>query len=441
AAKNAEEKKWRLAYDGWNQATDPVQELGFWHEIVKGSTHPTLQSWQQTSAAWFYHLSKELREEAKRICLAVTEKHQNGAKLVESIQKFSAALATAPTADPGTGSNFSGPQALEYFGNLWIQQQRNAMRARGHAAILELLGSRGATKPVVAEHADFSTKIAPALAGLIQADAQRASAEDAPALYMQYLEQIPPLVTRGNTAGLVELFQPGLDQLAARSAELQAETQTYTASTADLLRWRRRTVAAYVRVHAESYPSLESVVNENCKERSEKSLLVREPSGQVRALLAKPIPELVEEAQATFMDKAVSVLDLRYRDNYVIGVTDVRSIAYVPTSAGVTQSARESLADDLFAASGFKPMSLAAAVAFYASETGDCSSAGGDIYHIGLSTVAARYTSQTEDDRGLVRLGAFRPQPMAWKTEDLTLMFALKPSWFAHEYYFIKLPQ
>jgi hypothetical protein len=438
----AEKTKWRAAYEALNTTTAAAQEMGFWNEIVNKRAHPTLLAWQKTADGWFYYVGAEFREEAKRLCMETIEKHQSDATLIEDINKYATALAAAPAADPGTGSSLSGPQAVQHFGNLWIEQQRKAMRARGMATILEFVGGGGAIQPIVAKHADFSQKIGPALAGVISADAQRASAAEATTLYLEYLDRLPPLIARGNVAALVDLFRTPLDQLAARSPELQSEIQTYRYCTEDLLRWRRRTTQAYVRTRLETYPGLETVIQANCKGPGEPALLQRVHTGQVRAWLSRPVPELIEYAREAFMDKPASLKDLRYTSSYAISVdAENRAVAYVPVTPDTTQSARASLADDLFATGVLKPLSIEAAVALYTAEAGDLAGTGGVVYHIGLTSIPSIYMSQTSDNRALVRLGPLREEKLPWRINDLMLMFAVKPSWVAHTHFFVPLTQ
>ncbi len=240
---------------------------------------------------------------------------------------------------------------------------------------------------------------------------------------------------------MISLFQPALDQLAARSPGFRAEIEAYRLATTDLLRWRRRTAAAHRRSQAETYPSLQSLLRANTKKRGTSALLTADRDGRTRALLIKPIPECMEEARADFMDKLVSVPALHFRKKYGLGIVGDRAVGYVSTSPALTRAAWESLAGDLFVSDELPPLNLVAAVALYTAKEGDLSAAGGAIYHIGLTSIPARYVAQTSDDRGLVRLGPLVAPPAAWQIQDLALMFAVRPSWLAHEYFFVELPE
>ncbi len=419
--------------------TFPIRVIHLWWYASRNKIHPTMVSWNQTRRVWISSLQAALTEQTKTAIAATIEKEKvNYEELLQQLEAAASQITASGQYElPGSGLS-AGPNVIEHFGQMWIEQQAKAYRWRGMVAIQSGLGESVKVEDVDKTVSDFSDKIGPALASIVDADAQRATPEQAFPLYDEYLQAFVPIVGRTSGIDLTVHLAPALDRLAAKNPDLNLEVAAYRACTEDLLRWRRLTVDAYVRANSTDYVSLKDAVLASVRDRD---FPVVRSGGVTVARNNIPVPVAVSELAKVFLNEKVSVnsLSATRQGKLAVSPQQSRSIAYVPINRDWFATGYESLSRDLFVTDDSPPITLEARLAIYHCQQGDVSHTAGDITNVGLIGWTTRLLTLDPRDPGMARLGPFSPEPVPIRNDDLTIMFMIRPAWVANGYTFISL--
>jgi putative ubiquitin-RnfH superfamily antitoxin RatB of RatAB toxin-antitoxin module len=430
-----EKKNYIDAFEAFNEVTAPVEAQGLWYEAVEGDKHSLLEKWQSTRKKYLFPAQRQAKELAAQSRLAVyTEFDIDPQSFIKQIAEAAETLKTAPQMQLSDGQMVSGPQALGHFLQVWIELQNKAVRANAYRQIARYSGdakppddARPPKTDTKTYYAAMCQEIIAKLAGLIEADAARASGDEATGLYAAYLDELPALLSRCTSPTALATFDGALKKLVAKSPPLKDRVEVYHALTDDLLRWRRRAADAYVRSKAADFPA--------------------PPVPGTLLRLRDTVPDMIAEASTKYFDKDVAVKDFVAVDS---GAANAKS-KYAVSEMFDRLVFSTTIPHDQFAAVGAEfraeafavavpPPTLAMRLALYRLETGDFQTAGGTVNFVGMIGVPACYLSLQSDNRGLIRLGSLQVAEDNVQNIDVMYQFMLEPKWMTDIYWYAPLP-
>jgi len=341
------------------------------------------------------------------------------------------------------GQSLAGPAVLSAFLADWQKAHHAALACRGLDWARSLKVSQLDLNALADKQAKFSAAAPQAVADLIAADAARASAADAPALYAEYLKALAPVVSLTGDDALRTTAGKALDALAAKSPQLAAEVGAYRRATDDLLLWRRRTAAAYARAQMAKFPPLHQVFAEAT---GASAAVPPSPSGTAAApaitwALTAPAPKLMQEAAPKLHDKSALAADITGVAEAKVVASRYGQRAYAtlvkPEELAAQVSALEA---DLLLAGTAAPLTLDAAAALASARRGDLKAAGGAITGAHMEPLVARFAAIPPAAATLVPLGALPPElPSGDPLLQILMRFEIQPAWVQQEYFFVTI--
>jgi hypothetical protein len=372
-------------------------------------------------------------------------------------QMLSAAQAlNTSTTVPWEGDSLTGPELVDRFGQKWQELQVMALRCRALDWAMQQRGTdmyemegdfegepvdrlRGPMK-------QFQGSVAQAVAQAIDADAARASAEDAAVLYVEYLKVLAPLVRQAER-GLADVVEPPLQKLASQGGNFAQEVVAYQAATDELLRWRRRVASGRAAARASAYPSLEKPFFEATRSKDEYRGLFPERDADPRTpALQASAPQVMPVAIERLMGQTVAAHDVVRvpgQSRTAIGRYRVRTYASVPIDLPL-ENELDALRYDLLAGDQAPPLSLAAMQSLLTAEGGDFVTVGGTIRGLHLESLITRFASLPTPAAVLLPLGVL-PREDTDEVEDydlrsqMLMRFDLQPQWVQHDHFFAEL--
>ena len=313
------------------------------------------------------------------------------------------------------------------------------------------VGSDGLSKP----HADslalgqeqhrFDAAVIAALVAIIEADAQSASPTDAEKLYPDHLREIAAMAALHGDPAIGDTLRPALEKLAAKSPKLSADVAAYRAATDDLLRWRRRTAAAYARMKDQDYPDLEKKFWQAAgPEGASFGLAPAKGDERLGAILVRAAPDVLSAAQGPLLKQKVSASGILGSRGQTAGLALSGPLGTTYARIALTDNqvaAAAALSADLLAGQ-LPPLTLEAALALEKAQRNDARRIGGEIAGLAINALTAKFTRLGDDDWGLVRLGPLpdRQSTLSQAKKLVLVACDLTPAWIEHDYYFIELP-
>ena len=441
--KLAAKKEYARAMDVFFTIAGPLEKQAIWWEVRNQRRHPSLVAWDTMVSQWSAILVRQWADEGKLACrIAIEGMNLDFGGLFARMQTAASAVAETGNANIEDGNSVSGPELLERFGREWIQVQSSVFQARSYIAISRFLGDTTNVSEIENAYDQFMTQAGPALAGIIRADASRAGPEEAALLYFSYLDKLPEVLSRCTGGEVSSLVSQALDGLANKSPTLQQDIAAYRDCTDDLLRWRRRTAESNLPSHRDDFPSLESVIT-SAPNSYGKIFLTDTQRPGLMAKFRTPVPATLGSLEADFLSKQVHVGDLLFTSPIRHAATRIqrRTVAFVPVQPSDLEAAAKNLASDLFAVEGAPAPSLRAQMALHGARNNDLLDVGGTIESIGVTGWFSRFTDLSPSDRGMVRLAPLDREPDGIRTDDIVVMFVVRPAWVRSEYFFVALPQ
>jgi hypothetical protein len=307
--------------------------------------------------------------------------------------------------------------------------------------------TQGATWPaadkMLQDHVQFDKQMVAALVGLIEADAEQAAEGEVRPRYVAYLPVVAELNTLSAEDGLQRAAEPALQKLAERSPALADEVAAYRAATDDLLRWRRRTAAAYAAARAPQFPPVgDKLVAVTRAEKSLRSLLPATAGRASVCGLSAPAPEVVKLLGASLVGQDVTappVLGTPTSQRLAGSQCDSRFYVRFPVQDALLGEL-QLLSAELLVSNAAPPLTLRAAAGIAMAQRGDLVAAGGRIESISLNGMLTQFAELPPlalviAPAGIPpdRLSAYDP------VAQVMLRFGLEPAWFQHEYFFVDL--
>ncbi|MGE0605793.1 MAG: hypothetical protein AB7O62_01615 [Pirellulales bacterium] len=367
--------------------------------------------------------------------------------LLKQVQEAQAAIRTAGVVQANDGQSLSGPAMIGQLADSWRNLQIAAIRCQGlDWAIGAAKGSAGLdASKLINEQTKFDKDMRAALAGIIAADAERATGSEAERLYVEYLQSIASVCAlSGSDRTLFDAAETALAQLAAKSTALNSDVASYRAATSDLLRWRSRTAQAYVRKHKSAYPLVEEAIWGAAGPNGANLGLGQRTGGEYKQgnSLAKASNQVLEMAGPPLLKAKVTAGDtLGTRNEAPWSLSSCNGISFtrLPSRLDVNGAITQ-LEADLLAGASLPPLSLEATLAIASARLGDFQAAGGEVTEIGLHAVVPRLTKLTDNAWGLIRLAPLWPiQPSTSMEKMCYLRCDLQPDWVQHRYFYLEL--
>ena len=372
---------------------------------------------------------------------------------VDAQMKTAAQALTQSAKVPWAEESLTGPELVDRFGQKWREIQVMSLRCQAldwamqfrASDMYEGEGDSSIDKrdAISGPMRQFTASVEQAIAQAIDADAQRASAEDAIRLYHEYLRVLAPLARQAERRGLASVVEPPLEKLASKSDAFAQEVAAYRAATDELLRWRRRVAAGRAAGQATSYPSVEKPFFEATRNEGEYRGLFPEKDADPRfPALQASAPQVMPVATERLMGQTVAVHDvirLPGQSRVAIARYRMRTYANVPTNLNVA-SELDALKYDLLVSDQAFPLTLAAMQSLTSAERGDFSAVGGTISGLHLESLITRFASLPEPAAVLMPLGVLPREDVEYRIHSQMLMrFDIQPHWAQHDHFFIAL--
>jgi hypothetical protein len=346
---------------------------------------------------------------------------------------------------PWNGKALTGPELIAHVISEWQLIHQRAMRRRA----LELIRRGGNTNAVGPaadlEEADlaFAGHLRTALADLVEADAARATAEQASQLYFDYVQAFSrPLLLVSDRAGLVAAVQPGLSQLAAKDQILDFEVRAYEESTSELLRWRRRVARAGATRLQATHPALILKFTEAARGGPDDPALLADSALSSSMALLGPAPNALKRLHSELIGKPCTTSD-------VVGLGGGKAIGrysgrvYTRLSFPVSprqQAEVAALRRDLLVTDESGALSLDAAAVLAGAEQDCYERVGGIVQEIYLEPLLTRFATLSDRSTGLTPPDAMPGEPLSSDLRSHVLARCdLVPRWLQHECFVVEL--
>ncbi len=447
--KLAQQGKWELAEKEFFELYEPLEAMAIWYDANE-LTQPLMPFGAAYKAIYDQMLTQRRAAAEKQLVDARKAALPDLAALIRQAQDAATTISASGRASLD-GQALTGPAALTLLGKKWQAAHLAALRARALAWALQHVTARGV--PDLATSEDSFNQAAQgmpaALAGLIDADAQRTPPAEVAALYAAYVEALVTLADLSAHGALATAAEPALARLADRSPEFAAQLASYRRATSDLLRWRRRVAQQGAdRAAKPNALPLEVRFLEAARASNEFPGIVsfglgttRNAHIQVSMPRAMPGLTTMVGTEVVIADGLAPALASaksqgRYQDRiYPVFAPPVAALApYVPL-----------LEFDLLVSPAAPAMTLEAALAIHRMKRGDVVAAGGKVTRLKLMGFipyfSAPVTEGAPPNLGPLRLGALPNEPVPPDpAEQLLAECEIKPAWVQHELMFVPVP-
>jgi len=391
-------------------------------------------------------------QKAREIVLPLAmqmRKDQIAGKLVDlrnqAAPDFMAILAEAKMAADGVRASgkatmgdksLSGPEAVAALGQKWLAAQVGAAKARALDYARGLTPGTPAMKDydsLLAAHQPWSAQMPAAITAIIEADASRASANDAPALYGAYLQSLAPLAVAGAGLDLEKGWEPSLAMLAAKSPMLAEDVAAYRRATSEMLRWRKLSAESRARTFAMEYVAAPGVVAPIVKaDAAFGGLLTPEQMTTDAARLRWCVPEVVKRAQVPLTGKKVVLADWMPAGGNP-AILECRPATRIYGRISLPPQIKEeidALKRDLQVTATLPPLTLAAAVALQEAERGAALQVGLEVADMALVSLIDRQAALTPAEAPFLTLGALPLEnPKLIEASDVYMRLEGTPRW------------
>lgn len=450
----------------WNDYSDKLNELLPF--LMPAEANPYIEPFSQiqghvvsTMGAHRFAVAKDLltkRRDAQR---------PNLAELTQQIDAAAKQLATAPQATI-EGNPLTGPDTFVYFVGRWQKLHAAAIRCQGLHWALEtqrpvmsgapadavaMMPSAGESKndPVLDDYRNRAALVvSTSLAGLVEAEAARATPAEVPALYAAWLNAAAPVVGRVQNDALAKVLDPALRKLAARSPEFFAQVTAYDETTLDYLRWKRRTADAATAPFVTQQPALEATVQKaftSDKEKGYTGLYSVENPPITLPTVQAPAPALLSLGGERLLKQGVILSIGQGLAGGKSNATRLRQrmFATCKPSSEALEAAVAALSAELFVTSEQPPLTLTATAALRSLQVGDYVVAGGEVTGMHLEGWITRLAGLPDAAWPLFALGDLpvhtadlnAPLP---SLDKAVLRCEIDPKWLRHEYVIVPMP-
>lgn len=371
----------------------------------------------------------------------------NDKALLAELQSAADGLRTNAMVELG-GQQRTGPQAVSYFLDEWRKNQMLALRHRGIMWAQRVkIGRTGASQAPPEDESfelayqEFCGKMSTGLVSLIEAEAARAAAAEAPTLYRQHLDTLAPALSRIDDPTLADRATAALDQLAAKDANLAAEVQAYHQATDEFLRWRERAYGAVAAAYEKASPAFEALVVEQGKSGEGFSGMFefKDPVAREARLIGSA-PEILNVLTKRVLEQPTWIRNLSGLPNKKFCLARLHDRTFATAAWPDVTTAIGDMKLQLSVTEQLPPLTLAATAAVQSADIGDFAAVGGTIKGLYLDGLVSRFAALPDNYSLLLPLGPMpRELPAAQLLNHLMIRSDLQPMWVHHRYFFVDL--
>lgn len=337
--------------------------------------------------------------------------------LLKAIAAATTSIATSGQAELD-GQKLAGPQVFALLADRCQKVQADTLYCRSlDWATLKGAGEKSLAK-LLADHESFVEALPAALAGLIAADAARASGANATPLLAQYCEVAAPVVLAADWPALTTAVSAALAKLEAKSAA----AQNYRVVTDDLLRWRARAAETQARAARKDYGDVPKDA-------------VAEP------IYRSPLPDIARQTGEKLDGKTIKWTNLLASERGQPAASRYQSATFA-SATPVDLSAFEKQIDrDLFVTDKTPPLTLEASMARQSLRHGDLAEVGGSVGLVELDAIIPMFARPAAETAGLTRLGPLQPEVDQARDPQRQIRYRLEivPDWARGKYGFVRI--
>jgi hypothetical protein len=347
-------------------------------------------------------------------------------------------------AAPWQGKSYTGPQLVGAIVRQWQQFHQRALRRR---ALILAGGDNLGQSPASGEEVqqadrDFAGSIRSALADLIEADATRVEPARASALYQEYVQALGEAALVSDREALLAGTEPALLQLAGKDPLLLPEVKAYSASTTEILRWRRRIAQAQgVQRQSAAAPPLPAKFADAVRNRPFDPALLEDRAPSDLAALGAPAPNVMRRLSQEMVGRIYTVTDVfGLGGGKAMGRYTARTYARLSFPHSPEYEAEvAALRRQLLVKEDYPPLSLHAAATLAAAE-GECfERVGGSVQQVHLEPVLTRFASLSDRSTGFTRADHMPTEPSVDLRAHVLARFDVLPHWVQHECFLVVL--
>lgn len=340
-------------------------------------------------------------------------------KLPAALEAAAAALKSAPTAD-FAGKSLTGPEIFLATVKQWRKLHEGYLHATALNMALDTKQDAGTKITQLTTDAKaLHTQVATGLQSLIDADATRATADEAAELHARYVDYVAKLAWVSRNEDILGGFEQALERLADKSPTLQADRIAYRGATTDLLRWRNRAAETLAKA-----------------QRAKSSAL---SVASVLPIQVSPtLPEVIAKLAETLLKK-----DVYFAGAFLsVGKTPMTSGVGKSTLVRVKQPVLEvvtTLKDDLLVTDSLPPLTVAAARALRGAEHGAILECGGTITNVELIGAIPLLAADSPLRDSAISLGEPVPAELFSNPKpplQVILVTEITPQWVRGDGYF-----
>lgn len=433
-----QEQKWEEALDAAFKLIDELDAQGGWvgGPALETPYSPFNKRVQDATpkvfAAWKDQNKLETEESLKAAGVDF-----NG--LIDAINAAANSLQSSGQATID-GNAMDGPTALGALGKKWFAQQGAAVKYRGIALSEGAVQGGGAPPAAVgkfeSEHKQFVQLMIQGLGKLIDADAARATPQDAERLYADYLRQCTVLTDYCLDQSFQKGVEPALERLAARSPELLNKVKSYRNATSDLLRWKERIANLQERQLQTQYPPLEQVASSGLTRTPPAAGMLDAGPAKTGFKFLTSADRIVQDCSGKLADQKVSVSKLLPDGNGGQNLVSQYRSRCIGQFAGQASfaSQRGGLQSELMVTDALPPLTLETYMAVNGTAI---ESAGGTINAIELHAMVTQQATVQPTDYGLIRLADLPTDAIDNRLAAATVIFGIQPDWYRTRYFFV----
>ena len=305
----------------------------------------------------------------------------------------------------------------------------------------------GAASPIDGYVKNYSTRFLAVVDQLVAAEAQRATADEAPNLYAEYVKALALTSARTDNSQFAAALQASLNKLAAKSPAFANEAAGYAEATDELLRWRRRAAESFAKSQSAKFPAVSTVLQPALTSKSPYIGLFQETGPDVEIpQIFSSAPNILTPAVPKIVGQSALLTGGRGLAGGKSSVTTMQSRTYgtLKSTRAAIEAQLQGLRGDLFVTDAAGPLSLNAAMAIQSADAGDFDAAGGQLTGLHLEGFVTRLITLPDVVWPLVPLGRVPVTPARDHTvsplTQAVIRVELQPTWVQHRAFFAVLP-
>lgn len=363
-----------------------------------------------------------------------------GFDLVTRVRGAGTQLSTGATATWG-GESLSGPRILSAIYAEWQQTLPRLIRMQAITSAVEHPANSNAKVHQQIDYSTFTPELTKAIGGMIEADVQDCTAEEAPDLYISYVKEMAPLAAESKSAEFQDHMQRSLDKLLKLNPDFAKTVTKYNNATVKHLEWRAKIAAAQADIITEGAPDVSQAVHDAFMEAGTfRGFVGRQDAAAYRPI--SPVMITLRKRSHLLLDRAVKVPQVRQSP----GVSDSLYLPYdgrisgkipMPAKTAALEKEIALLKLDLLIGENAPPLTLPAATALWRAEHGAWNSVGAVVRNFTVEPTVSYLCALPNDSGPFLEM-----HYDAGKTQSQlgTLVFPLdfsEPLWFQHDYFII----